>query len=145
MFGDPEISAISRSFSLSEEDMMKLFFFPSETSKALGHAWWVRIQERDMPGEEQKFFVDHIGGEVQQAAIGKFVSDASFFPRLTQVDIPVLVTNGIDDVIIPTSNSYILQKKLRNAELHLYPDSGHGYLYQFPDKYARQLELFLDA
>jgi pimeloyl-ACP methyl ester carboxylesterase len=45
----------------------------------------------------------------------------------------------------PTSNSYILLQQLRNAQLHLYPDAGHGHLYQVPEIYTKQIELFLGA
>lgn len=144
VLGAPEVSEISGSVSPNEQDMMKLFFFPSETSKALGHAWWERTKERKVQGGEGKRFVNKAGGQAQQAAIGRFVSDAGFFERLQQVHIPVLVTNGTADIMTPTSNSNILQRKLRNAQLHIYPDSGHGHLYQIPESYAKQLELFLD-
>jgi pimeloyl-ACP methyl ester carboxylesterase len=32
----------------TKEDMMKLFFYPSETSHTLSHAWWKRIRERNI-------------------------------------------------------------------------------------------------
>jgi pimeloyl-ACP methyl ester carboxylesterase len=130
--------------SPSEEDMMELFFYPSETSRALGHAWWRRTQERNVAGEQPKYFVEQAGGQRQQSAITKFVSDFSFFPKLKDVEIPILITNGKNDIMTPTPNSYLMQQHLRNAELHLYPDSGHGHLYQEPEAYAKQLELFLE-
>lgn len=144
VFSDPEISKIANGVSPTEETMQKLFFFPSETSRALGHAWWERTRERNVENETRKEFVNQEGGQAQQAAIGRFVSDTGFFEKLKGVDIPVLVTNGKNDVMTPTPNSYILQQNLRNAELHIYPDSGHGHLYQFPEAFARQVELFLD-
>lgn len=34
--------------------------------------------------------------------------------------------------------------KNKNAELHLYPDSGHGFLYQYADKFSQLVNDFLD-
>lgn len=32
-----------------------------------------------------------------------------------------------------------------DAQLHLYPDSGHGFLYQYAQDFARLINQFLDA
>jgi pimeloyl-ACP methyl ester carboxylesterase len=141
---DPSIMQLAGGPDSNEEVMMKLFFYPSETSKALGHAWWQRAQERHVDGEERTTFIDEAGGQVMQAAMTKFVSDPSFFEKLKDVDIAVLVTNGKNDVMTPTSNSWLLQQQLEDVELHIFPDSGHGHLYQEPVKYAAILELFLE-
>jgi pimeloyl-ACP methyl ester carboxylesterase len=127
----------------NEEDMLGLFFYPTETSRALGHAWWQRTQERNVQGEERTTFVNQAGGQLMSAAITRFVSDLEFFEKLKQVDVPILVTNGKNDIMTPTPNSFLMQQKLKNVELHIYPDSGHGHLYQIPEVYAKQLELFL--
>ncbi|GIJ87123.1 hypothetical protein Asppvi_006027 [Aspergillus pseudoviridinutans] len=145
VFGDPEIMEIAGGAVPSEEDMLKLFFYPSSTSRALGHAWFERTKERQVEGEQWRGFLDQAGAATQQAAIGKFAADSELFEKLKQVDTPVLVTNGKADIMTPTSNSYILLQQLRNAQLHLYPDAGHGHLYQVPEIYAKQIELFLGA
>lgn len=140
---DPAVIAEAGGENPTEEDMMKLFFYPSNTSQALGHAWWQRIQERNVTGEERTTFVDVAGGQVQAEAMVKFVSDPDFFGKLEQVEKPILITNGKADIMTPTANSFLLQQRLNNAQLHIYPDSGHGHLYQVPEKYAKQLDLFL--
>lgn len=144
VFSAPEVFELADGVSPPEDDMMKLFFFPSDTSRALGHAWWARLQERQVAGESRTSFVDQAGGRIQQAAISSFVSDATFFDKLKQISMPVLVTNGKDDIMTPTTNSFILQQHLHNVELHIFPDSGHGHLYQFPEAYAALLEMFLN-
>jgi pimeloyl-ACP methyl ester carboxylesterase len=57
---------------------------------------------------------------------------------------PALVINGRDDIMIPTVNSFILQQELPNAQLLLFPDSGHGAIFQFPKLTAQQAGRFLD-
>ena len=76
---DPAITAEAGQDNITEEAMMKLFFYPSDTSRALGHAFWQRITERNVDGEERTTFVDVSGGQTQNGAIGAFVSDPGFF------------------------------------------------------------------
>ncbi|CAG5182295.1 uncharacterized protein ALTATR162_LOCUS10090 [Alternaria atra] len=140
---DAKVMELAGGAEPNEEDMMTLFFYPTKTSRALGHAWWQRTQERNVEGEGRTTFVDQAGGQVMNGAITQFVSDPGFFERLKQVDVPILVTNGKNDIMTPTANSFLMQQKLKNVELHIYPDSGHGHLYQVPEAYAKQLEVFL--
>jgi len=53
------------------------------------------------------------------------------------------VINGDHDVIVYTINSYILQQNIPNAQLILYPDAGHGALYQYPERFVRHVSMFL--
>jgi pimeloyl-ACP methyl ester carboxylesterase len=57
----------------------------------------------------------------------------------------VLVTNGVEDIMVPTENSYILAQQLPDAQLIIYPDAGHGHLFQYPKLFAEHVKLFLDA
>ena len=56
---------------------------------------------------------------------------------------PTLVINGDHDVIVYTINSYILQQNIPQAQLILYPDAGHGALYQYPERFVRHVSMFL--
>ncbi|KAH7109537.1 Alpha/Beta hydrolase protein [Dactylonectria macrodidyma] len=127
----------------TEDYMLGIFFFPSETSRAAGRQWWHRIFERQVKGEERKEFLVGAGVGAQLTAITSFASDSQLYDRLSDITRPVLVSNGKDDVLMGTPNSFVLQQQLANAQLHLYPDSGHGHVFQFPLAYAKQLELFL--
>lgn len=44
---------------------------------------------------------------------------------------PVLVANGDSDRMVPSKNTYDLAQRLPNSELIIYPDSGHGAVFQF--------------
>jgi pimeloyl-ACP methyl ester carboxylesterase len=52
--------------------------------------------------------------------------------------------NGSNDIVIATVNSFILQQ-LPNAQLIVYPDSGHGAHFQYPELFVAQTRLFLDS
>jgi pimeloyl-ACP methyl ester carboxylesterase len=65
------------------------------------------------------------------------------FEELKRIHQPTLVVNGIHDEMIPAINSYWLTENLPNAVLLLYPDSGHGSLFQFHESFTRQAAAFL--
>lgn len=65
--------------------------------------------------------------------------------RLHQIKQPLLVTNGVVDTMVPTENSYILAQQLPDAQLIIYPDSGHGHLFQYPRLFAEHAKFFLNA
>ncbi|KAM0321923.1 hypothetical protein ACHAQA_009820 [Verticillium albo-atrum] len=127
----------------TEEYMLGIFFFPSTSSRAAGGRWWNRIYERQVEGEERKDFIVGAGVGAQLTAITAFASDPQLYARLSNITMPSLVTNGHTDVLMGTANSLVLQQQLPDAQLHLYPDSGHGHPFQFPSEYAKELELFL--
>jgi pimeloyl-ACP methyl ester carboxylesterase len=125
------------------EQIYSLFYYDSDSSRALADAWWERIHERQVPGEPRKEYVRGPGAQNQLNAIFTFTTTETNFDKLKDVQAPTLVTNGHTDVMVPTVNSLVLQQNLKNAELHLYPDSGHGHLFQEPELYAKNLETFL--
>jgi len=55
----------------------------------------------------------------------------------------VLVANGSNDVMVPTINSFTMAQLLPNAQLIIYPDSGHGFLFQYPDLFVDHAVRFL--
>lgn len=62
---------------------------------------------------------------------------------LSVVKQPVLVANGDDDRMVPTSNSHDLAKRLPNSQLVIYPDAGHGGVFQYHEDFVRQSLAFL--
>jgi pimeloyl-ACP methyl ester carboxylesterase len=46
---------------------------------------------------------------------------------------------------VPTSNSSDLARRLPNSELVIYPDAGHGGIFQFHDQFVAEALEFLAA
>lgn len=50
-------------------------------------------------------------------------------------------------MLLPTENSIVMWRMLSRAaaQLHLYPDSGHGFLWQNAVPFAALVNTFLDS
>ncbi|CZR62265.1 uncharacterized protein PAC_12162 [Phialocephala subalpina] len=77
------------------------------------------------------------GGDVANRAEGSY-------DRLGELDGPVLVANGYEDIMVPTVNSFVMSQKIPNAFLLVYPGAGHGFCFQYPEHFAKQVVDFLD-
>lgn len=64
--------------------------------------------------------------------------------QLTEINNPTLIITGTEDVAIPSYNSLILAEKIPGAWLVQIREAGHGLMYQFPEKFTRIVETFLD-
>ncbi len=140
----PELSKILGDPSLSGyQVLVKLFFTPSGSSQAAGQAFATRLGARTEDREPLS------GPEVAQAQIAAFRAwervEGERFGKLRRVTQPALVVNGVRDTMIPVRNSYLLAEHLPNAMLLVYPDAGHGSLFQFHDSFVQHATLFLDS
>lgn len=77
----------------------------------------------------------------QLKAIKRFgIAPAEDLNFITQ---KTLIVNGDNDLEVLTANSYELQAKIKNSRLLIYPNAGHGSIFQFADEFAKELEDFL--
>jgi pimeloyl-ACP methyl ester carboxylesterase len=64
---------------------------------------------------------------------------------LSHIQQPVFVANGDHDRMVPTRNSADLARRLPNAKLKIYPDAGHGGIFQYHAEFVPEALEFLDA
>jgi len=123
--------------------LVKLFFTPSEASQAAGRAFAARLATRSEDREPLT------GPNVAQAQLAAFRAwervDGERFAKLRRITQQSLVVNGVFDQMIPVRNSFMLGEHLPNATLLVYPDAGHGSLFQYHDSFVRQARLFLES
>jgi pimeloyl-ACP methyl ester carboxylesterase len=62
---------------------------------------------------------------------------------LSRVHQPVLVANGDSDRMVPSKNTHDLARRLPKSELVIYPDSGHGAVFQFHADFVAKSLAFL--
>ena len=63
---------------------------------------------------------------------------------LSGIQHPVLVANGDNDKMVPTSNSVDMARRLPNAELVIYDDAGHGGVFQYHEAFVERVLEFLE-
>ena len=64
---------------------------------------------------------------------------------LGSIRIPVLIANGDNDIMVPTSNSIDMARRIPGAQLTIYQDAGHGGIFQNHADFVRKASSFLDA
>jgi pimeloyl-ACP methyl ester carboxylesterase len=62
---------------------------------------------------------------------------------LSKITQPVFVANGDNDVMVASSHSEDLARRIPNAKLTLYPDSGHGGVFQYHREFVPAVLEFL--
>ncbi len=132
----------SATYDPPEHLWLAVHFKPTATSQEAGLAFIERKWRRKDRDPEVSVQTVAAQGE----AIGKWITpDENALDYLKSIKQPTLVVQGSDDVIIPTAHSLTLQQNLPNAQLIIYPDSGHGSIYQYPELFVAHATLFLDA
>lgn len=64
---------------------------------------------------------------------------------LGALQIPVLIANGDNDIMVPTANSRDMANRIKGAELIIYPDGGHGGIFQNHFEFTLTALTFLAA
>jgi pimeloyl-ACP methyl ester carboxylesterase len=62
---------------------------------------------------------------------------------LSVIKQPVLVANGDNDRMVPSSNTYDLNKRISNSEIIVYNDAGHGGIFQYHEEFVKSTLSFL--
>jgi pimeloyl-ACP methyl ester carboxylesterase len=65
--------------------------------------------------------------------------------NLGRIQIPTLIVNGDNDIIVPTVNSTELANRISNSQLIIYPDAGHGGIFQYHANFVTRATAFLNA
>jgi pimeloyl-ACP methyl ester carboxylesterase len=142
--GEEHLSQVVQdAFSKKAADVrLPLFFTGSTASQAAGEAFvrraGARLQERD-PDKGDSVSIP------QATAIVAWCAEPD--PELKSVASikqPTLIVHGSDDTMFPSINAYRMFKAMRTASLIIYPDSGHGALFQYPETFVAHVTTFLN-
>src|SRR3954463_5651001 len=108
-----------------------LFFNRNSTGKRAGKAFVERLKERTVDRD----------AKIKLKALHTQLNAIKTWGRSTPADLsaisqPTLIANGDNDRMVPSVLSGDLHRRIRNSELIMYPDSGHGGIFQFHDEFA---------
>jgi pimeloyl-ACP methyl ester carboxylesterase len=108
-----------------------LFFNRNAAGKPAARAFVQRLQERTADRDAD---IKVRAFQTQLKAIQKFGRSApADLSKLTQ---PTLIANGDNDRMVPSVLSEDLHRRIKGSELVIYPNSGHGGIFQFHQKFA---------
>jgi len=117
-----------------------LFFNRDETGKRAAHAFVERLTERT---EDRDTDISTKAFLTQLKAIKRWGrSSPADLSRITQ---PTLIANGDNDRMVPSVLSDDLHRRIAGSELIIYPNSGHGGIFQYHRQFCTAAIEFLDA
>jgi pimeloyl-ACP methyl ester carboxylesterase len=71
------------------------------------------------------------------------IPDHARLQRLSALGLPVFVANGDSDPMILPHYSHLLAGLIPQAQIKIYPDAAHGFLFQHHAEFAADVETFL--
>jgi pimeloyl-ACP methyl ester carboxylesterase len=113
-----------------------LFFSQTQASQAAADAFLARLQRRK---NDRDPAASNETTQAQATAIIQWGQGGGGASRpLSAIKQPALVANGDNDIMVPTANSFALFEALPNAELSIFPDAGHGGVFQYHREFTEQ-------
>lgn len=115
-----------------------LFFTRTSAGRAAAVNYMARISERT---------ADRVDRTSLRAAARQLIAITRWGRRapmdLSVITQPTLVANGEDDRMLATRGSFELAHRLPDARLVIYPDAGHGGVFQHHDRFVPEVLRFL--
>jgi pimeloyl-ACP methyl ester carboxylesterase len=123
------------------ENLLYIMFAHTETSHAKGKEFLGRFLERQ---EGRDAPTSDAARDAQYDAVVEWgIPDHAGLQRLTGIKSPALVIQGDGDLMIPTKVSHLMAGLIPDVRIRIYPDSAHGFLFQYPTEVAAQVSTFL--
>ncbi|XUJ33730.1 alpha/beta fold hydrolase [Bradyrhizobium japonicum] len=144
--GEEHLLAVLReAFSQTDvpDPRLPLFFTNSSASRSSGLAFLKRTKVRkdDRDTDNGSAVTD----PQAKALITWCATPDPGHAILRAIRQPALVVSGSHDTMLPANNAYAMFKELSNAQLVLYPNSGHGALFQHHETFVSHVRTFLDS
>lgn len=132
--------AISRTAGNECPPRHLLFFTQTWNGQVAAQAYLRRLSERKNDRDTP------VSSDTMLAQLSAIRSWGNSPPTpLETINQPVLVANGDNDIMVPTVNSLALARRIPNARLSIFPDSGHGGVFENHASFVPQVLTFLDT
>ncbi len=136
------LEVVGKAFEQNAADVrLPLFFTPSPKSQAAGKAFVDRTLARSHDRAPDKG--DSVSDPQAKAIIEWCARTDTDHVSLKSIPTTTLIVHGSDDTMFPSDNAYTMFKNMPDATLILYPDAGHGALFQEPETFVAHVKTFL--
>lgn len=115
-----------------------LFFNQNKNGKKSAKEFLARIKERT-ENRDKKIKIQSFSSQLK--AIHSWGLQKP--QDLSVIKQAVLIANGDNDRMVPSSNTYDLAKRISNSELIVYKDAGHGGIFQNHEEFVKSALTFL--
>ena len=137
----PEVIGAVGTPNTSPEAYLDVFFTQSAASRQAGQQALRRMYARTEDRDEATTWATR---EAQYDAVCTWgIPDHALLQRVSALDMPVFVANGDSDPMILPHYSYLLAGLVPQAQVKIYPDSAHGFLFQHHAEFAADVGAFL--
>ena len=127
----------------SPEQYLDIFFARSPASRQAGQQALQRMYARTEDRDAETTWATR---EAQYDAVCTWgIPDHALLQRLSCLQMPVFVANGDSDPMILPHYSCLLAGLIPQAQLKIYPDSAHGFLFQHHAEFAADVRAFLSG
>jgi pimeloyl-ACP methyl ester carboxylesterase len=129
---------IARGLLTRRDPKEYLFFTRTPNGRRAAKEFLARLEERTNDRDEA---ISVRSFRAQLKAIHRWGQQTP--ADVTSIHQPVLVMNGESDRMVPTKNTVELDRRLPNSQLVVYPDAGHGGVFQFHEDFVKRALEFL--
>lgn len=142
--GISEVSKVTnkdfiRSIFTRKDVKTYLFFTDTLNGRKKASEYLHRLNQRTTVKDKKIRFASY---QNQLKAINKW---GKVIPSdLSHINQPTLIVNGDNDRMVPTINSYDLEKRISESQIKIYDNAGHGSLFQFPVEFSDLILSFLN-
>jgi pimeloyl-ACP methyl ester carboxylesterase len=128
----------ARGLITRQDPKQYLFFTRTPNGRRAGKEFLARLRERTTDRDKD---ISIRSFRAQLKAIHQWGQQTP--ADLASIHQPVLVINGESDRMVPTKNTVDLDRRIPNSQLVLYPDAGHGGVFQFHEDFVKRALEFL--
>jgi pimeloyl-ACP methyl ester carboxylesterase len=128
----------ARALLTRQDPKQFLFFTRTPNGRRAGKEFLARLQER---ASDRDKAISVGSFRAQLTAIHRWAQEQP--ANLAGIRHPVLVMNGDSDKMVPSKNTVELDRRLPDSQLVLYPDAGHGGVFQFHEDFVKRALEFL--
>jgi pimeloyl-ACP methyl ester carboxylesterase len=137
----PEVIGAVGTPQTRPEAYLGVFFTQSAASRRAGQKALQRMYSRTEGRDKATTWATR---EAQYDAVCAWgIPDHARLQRVSAVGVPVFVANGDSDPMIRPHYSYLLAGLIPHAQVKIYPDSAHGFLFQHHAEFAADVDAFL--